>query len=96
MTNAVKWGKMTPKGGKPQYQMEVYIMEKANTNEQTKEKMEVATFSVKGLAEYLGISYGLANELTWREGFPVVQLGRKKIIPKVALDAWLMEQKRVY
>lgn len=71
-------------------------MEKTNYTEQTKEKLDVATFSVKGLAEYLGISYGLANELTWREGFPVVQLGRKKLIPKAALDAWLMEQKRVY
>lgn len=71
-------------------------MEKINYTEQTKEKLEVATLSVQGLADYLGISYGLANELTWREGFPVLVFGRKKIIPKAALDAWLMEQRREY
>ncbi len=56
--------------------------------------MEKVTLSITELAEYLGISYGLANELTWREGFPVVQLGRKKLVYKEALDKWLMEQKR--
>lgn len=60
------------------------------------ENYETATLTVKGLAEYLGISYASANELTWREHFPVVQIGRKKIIPKAALDAWLMEQRREY
>ena len=58
------------------------------------EKREV--FSVKELAAYLGVSYNTANELTWREGFPVVTLGRRKLVPRQALEKWLMEQKRTY
>lgn len=54
------------------------------------------TYTVKELAEYLGIGYSTANELTWTEGFPVIQLGRKKLIPKAALEEWLKEQRRTY
>lgn len=57
---------------------------------------ERATLTVRELADYLGIGYSTANEMTWIEGFPVVQLGRKKLIPKAALDEWLMQQRRVY
>lgn len=57
---------------------------------------ERITLTVREMAEMLGISYNTANQLTWRENFPVLQIGRKKLIPREALDAWLLEQKRVY
>lgn len=59
-------------------------------------KNERATMTVREMAELLGISYNTANQLTWRENFPVIQIGRKKLIPRDALEAWLLEQKRVY
>lgn len=67
------------------------------TNAETgKSTLETAAYTVQGFADWLGVSYATANALTWREGFPVVQLGRKKLIPKAAVEAWLMEQKRTY
>ena len=57
---------------------------------------ERITLTVREMAELLGISYNTANQLTWRENFPVLQIGRKKLIPRDALDAWLLEQKRAY
>ena len=57
---------------------------------------ERITLTVREMAEMLGISYNTANQLTWRENFPVLQIGRKKLIPREALEAWLLEQKRVY
>lgn len=57
---------------------------------------ERITLTVREMAEMLGVSYNTANQLTWRENFPVIQIGRKKLIPREALDAWLLEQKRVY
>ena len=57
---------------------------------------ERITLTVKEMAEMLGISYNTANQLTWRENFPVLQIGRKKLIPREALDAWLLEQRRIY
>lgn len=57
---------------------------------------ERITLTVREMAEMLGVSYNTANQLTWRENFPVIQIGRKKLIPREALDAWLLEQRRVY
>lgn len=57
---------------------------------------ERITLTVREMAELLGVSYNTANQLTWRENFPVIQIGRKKLIPREALDAWLLEQKRAY
>ena len=53
---------------------------------------ERLTLTVKEMAALLGISYKSANELTHRENFPVVNLGRKKIIPREGLERWLLEQ----
>ena len=75
---------------------EVQLMSEINATERTTATAERATLTVKELAEYIGVSYNTANELTWIEGFPVIQLGRKKLIPKNALDAWLLEQRRSY
>lgn len=71
-------------------------MSEINSTERVNNTAERATLTVKELAEYIGVSYNTANEMTWIEGFPVIQLGRKKLIPKIALDAWLLEQRRAY
>ncbi len=51
--------------------------------------MEKLTYSVRELAEALGIGISAAYKLTNIEGFPVVQIGARKIIPKAALENWL-------
>lgn len=54
---------------------------------------ERLTLTVKEMADLLGISYKTANALTHRENFPVVCLGRKKLIPREGLEKWLLEQR---
>ena len=53
--------------------------------------MEKLTYSVKEMAEVLGIGVNKAYELKFIEGFPFIKLGTKKIIPKAALEKWLLE-----
>lgn len=55
-----------------------------------------AALTIREAAELLGVGYNTMNELTWQEGFPVLQLGRKKLIPKDAFLEWLNSQKRQY
>lgn len=53
--------------------------------------MEKLTYSVKEMATVLGIGVNKAYELTFIEGFPVIKVGAKKIVPKAALEKWLLE-----
>lgn len=48
--------------------------------------------TVRDLADMLQISMPTAYAMTEREGFPVVRIGRKKIIPLVDLEKWLSEE----
>lgn len=54
--------------------------------------MQKATFTVKELSQYMGVSLALAYELTEREGFPLLRMGRKKVIPIEQLNRWMNEQ----
>ena len=45
------------------------------------------------VADLLGISKANAYALTRREGFPCVRVGRRLLIPKAALDEWLLQQR---
>lgn len=49
--------------------------------------------TLRETAEYLGIGYASVCELARREGFPCIQVGRKKMIPVDALENWLSQQK---
>ena len=51
--------------------------------------MEKATLSVDELAQYLGISRPKAYELVHKAGFPKISIGRRIIVPKEALLAWM-------
>lgn len=50
------------------------------------------TLTVKELAAQLQVSMPTAYELTERAGFPVIRLGKKKIVPVEALKAWLAQE----
>lgn len=52
--------------------------------------MEKLTYSVKELAEVLGVSVNRAYDITHIEGFPVIKIGVRKLIPKAALEQWLL------
>lgn len=53
--------------------------------------MEKLTLSVEELGKQLGISKPTAYKLANSKGFPVCQLGKRKIIPVEALQTWLKE-----
>lgn len=50
-------------------------------------------YAVRDLQAILGISKANAYALTHREGFPVLRVGRRLLIPKAALDEWLLQQR---
>lgn len=49
------------------------------------------TMNVHELAQALGISLPKAYELTKQDGFPVIRVGKRLIIPIDALQAWLLK-----
>ena len=54
--------------------------------------MDKLVFSVREMADKLGVSMPTAYALTERQGFPVVKVGNKKIIPIKDLEAWLSKE----
>lgn len=53
---------------------------------------ERAGLTVREAAALLGVSNKAVYDLVHREGFPVVRVGRKFLIPRLALLAWLENQ----
>lgn len=51
--------------------------------------MEKLVYSIPEVAQLLGISKPTAYELANRADFPVLQVGRRKIVPRMALTEWL-------
>lgn len=54
---------------------------------------ERLTLTVEEVAHLLGISRGLAYELARSGRLPVVRLGRRLLVPKVALERMLAQTK---
>ena len=54
--------------------------------------MDKVTMTVDEVAHAMGISRPKAYELTEREGFPLVRVGRRKVIPVDAFRRWLDAQ----
>ena len=54
--------------------------------------MSKVALTVKELADHLGISMPTAYALTERSGFPVIRVGRKKIIPLSELERWISNE----
>ena len=46
-------------------------------------------YSITEMAEALGIGRNKAHELTKEPNFPIIALGRRKVIPVKALGEWL-------
>ncbi|MBC7341178.1 MAG: helix-turn-helix domain-containing protein [Clostridia bacterium] len=53
---------------------------------------ERLTYTVPEVARLLGINTITAYYLARREDFPAVRIGKRIIIPKVALERWLDRQ----
>lgn len=58
----------------------------------TSGQVESLVLTVKQLAEQMQISLPTAYELTNREGFPVIRVGTKKLIPIEPLKDWLRKE----
>lgn len=52
------------------------------------------TLTVKQLAEIMQVSMPTAYAMTEQRGFPVLRVGKKKLIPLALLTKWLEEQTR--
>lgn len=50
---------------------------------------EKIAYSVAEAAALLGVSEGLVYRLIARGEFPAIPMGRRKLVPAVALDAYL-------
>lgn len=50
------------------------------------------TMTPKELAERMGISMPSAYNMTEIKGFPLLRLGKKKLIPIEAFERWLGQQ----
>ena len=48
--------------------------------------------SVKELATYMGVSLSVAYRLVNSEGFPVLHLGKRLLVPIEELRAWIARQ----
>ena len=53
--------------------------------------MERVTYTVQEVAELLGISKSHAYGLVKERRLPILDIGRRKVIPKAALDTWIQE-----
>lgn len=48
--------------------------------------------NAKQLAELMGVSISTAYELMREEGFPTLKIGKRIVVPKEELRAWISEQ----
>lgn len=53
--------------------------------------LEKLSISIKELSEVLGISKPIAYKLANSKDFPILQIGRRKVIPVKKLERWLEE-----
>lgn len=54
--------------------------------------MERATLTVAETAEYIGIGLNKVYQLVNDKTIPSIRIGKRFIIPKIALDEWLIKQ----
>ena len=53
------------------------------------ENMSSAVLTVKELGKYLNVGSNRAYQLTHSEGFPVLRIGKKILIPRERLHEWI-------
>lgn len=57
--------------------------------------MEKMTYSVQEVADLLGISKSYAYQLVKEKRIPVLDLGKRKVIPKISLEEWVQENTNI-
>ena len=55
--------------------------------------MEKLVYSIQEVADLLGISRSYAYELVRKGTIPVLELGRKRVIPKEKFNQWVNGEK---
>jgi len=55
-------------------------------------KPDALCVTVDDLCDLLQVSRPTAYSLVHKEGFPVIRLGRRLLIPRAGLERWLNEQ----
>jgi excisionase family DNA binding protein len=55
-------------------------------------KPDALCVTVDDLCDLLQVSRPTAYSLVHKDGFPVIRVGRRYLIPKVGLERWLEEQ----
>jgi excisionase family DNA binding protein len=68
----------------------VDVETKTTIKTRRKEKMEKTTMSVQELSAQMGISLPKAYELVKKQGFPVIRVGTRILIPVEAFKEWLV------
>lgn len=63
----------------------------ADVSQQTKETVDRLCLSIPETARMLGISRGLAYELARSGQIPVLRLGKRLLVPKIALERLLSQ-----
>ena len=56
------------------------------------ETQEALCYDMTTLQEAIPIGKNLLGTLVHSEGFPSIKIGRRIIVPKKALEKWLLEQ----
>jgi excisionase family DNA binding protein len=56
------------------------------------DRSEALTYSVEQAAEVLGVSRSKMYDILHRPGFPVVDVGNRRLIPRRQLERWLENQ----
>lgn len=51
--------------------------------------MDKLVYNIPEVAELLGISKSLAYQMVKEKKLPVLELGKRKLIPKASLELWL-------
>ena len=69
------------------YQAVIRIRKEQSLNEV--KKMEQLTISVEEMAKQLGISKPTAYTLTNSAGFPILKIGKRKVVPIQGLQEWI-------
>lgn len=54
--------------------------------------MEKMVYNVTEVATLLGISKSYAYQLVKEKKLPVLDFGKRKVIPKISLEKWMQEQ----
>ncbi|SFX65913.1 transcriptional regulator, AlpA family [Thermoactinomyces sp. DSM 45891] len=59
---------------------------------QETQRESIKTYNAKEVAKILGISRSMTYELLRNPNFPVLHIGKRKVVPKHKLEQWIDQQ----